>query len=273
MFENLAAVVQAADQHHKNQASGQQDLFGLSSPAVAEEAVPLKQIAEWQERVLLRHEKETLGLYLSGHPIAEYLDELARFTSGRIGPLCERVAERTPSQNQGWRQRGVPALLAGLVIGIRFRDTPHGRIAIVTLDDRSGRLDAVIDADLIEQSQLVLKNEEVLVVEGELSVDDFNGGFRLRTQSAYDLASARERFARGLLIQLNEKLQQSDTLESMFDALKAYGSGSTPVSFTYSNGEATARIRAGNRWLVTPDHKLLETLDHLSEGASVELIY
>ena len=273
MFENLAAVIQAADQHHKNQASGQQDLFGLSSPVASEETVPLVQLEEWQERVLLRHEKETLGLYLSGHPIAEHLEELARFTSGRIGPLCERVAERTPSQNQGWRQRGVPVLLAGLIIGMRFRDTQHGRIAIVTLDDRSGRVDAVIDSELIESSQLVLKNEEVLVVEGELSVDDFNGGFRIRTQSAYDLAAARERFARGLLIQVNDKLQQNDTLEQMFEALKAFGSGSTPVSFTYNNGKASARIRAGNRWLVKPDHQLLETLDSLSDGASVELIY
>ena len=156
---------------------------------------------------------------------------------------------------------------------MRFRDTQHGRIAIVTLDDRSGRVDAVIDSELIESSQLVLKNEEVLVVEGELSVDDFNGGFRIRTQSAYDLAAARERFARGLLIQVNDKLQQNDTLEQMFEALKAFGSGSTPVSFTYNNGKASARIRAGNRWLVKPDHQLLETLDSLSDGASVELIY
>ena len=273
MMTNLPAVMRAAEQYHRDQASGQVDLFGMAEEGAASDFLVLPGVAEWSERELLRHEKETLGLYLSGHPITEYLDELSCFTSGRIAPLCERVAERSQRQPNARWQKGTPVLLAGLVIGIRMRDTPNGRIAIATLDDRGGRVDAVIDVNLLESSRITLEMEDVLVVDGELSVDDFNGGFRIRAQAIFDMAAARERFARSLLIRLNKNSCRDSALERMLETLAEHGAGSTPVTIDYDNGEASARIRAGNRWLVKPGHQLLERLEEIAGESAIELIY
>jgi len=273
MMANVPAVMRAAEQYHRDQASGQVDLFGLAEEGNDSEVLVLPTITEWSERELLRHEKETLGLYLSGHPITEYLEELACFTSDRIAPLCERVAERTQRQPNARWQKGTPVLLAGLIIGVRMRDTPNGRIAIATLDDRGGRVDAVIDVGLLETSRITLDMESVLVVDGELSVDDFNGGFRLRAQAIFDLAAARERFARSLLIRLNKDICRDSALERMLETLAEHGAGSTPVTIDYDNGEASARIRAGNRWLVRPEHSLLERLEEIAGESAIELIY
>lgn len=278
MMTNLPAIVQAADQYHRDQASGQSDLFGLvEADADGEDetpAIPLRLCEEWGERELLAHEKETLGLYLSGHPISAFLDELAQFTSGRLNVLCAKAEEKHGSGNsQQWRPRGISVLLAGLVIGIRFRDAQHGKMAIVTLDDRSGRVDAIFDGELLERAYALFKSEEVLVVEGDLSVDEFNGGYRIRSRDAWDLGTARDRFARRLVISLTEPLQQSDAFEQMLETLKAHNSGNIPVCFDYSNGEASARIRAGSRWLVRPDHTLIESLHEIDSEAAVELIY
>ncbi len=276
MMTNLPAVVQAAEQYHRDQASGQSDLFGLVEPDSVDEtpAIPLVVVDEWGERELLRHEKETLGLYLSGHPISAYLDELARFTSGRLNVLCAKAEEKHGSGNsQSWRPRGISVLLAGLIIGIRFRDGYNGKMGIVTLDDRSGRVDAVFDGELLEQVYGLLKAEEVLVVEGDLSVDEFNGGYRIRGRDAWDLGTARDRFARRLVINLTEPMQSGDAFEQMLETLKAYGSGNIPVCFDYCNGKATARIKAGNRWLVKPDTALIDSLHEIDSDATVELVY
>ena len=183
------------------------------------------------------------------------------------------MAERSQRQPNARWQKGTPVLLAGLVIGIRMLDTPNGRIAIATLDDRGGRVDAVIDVNLLESSRITLEMEDVLVVDGELSVDDFNGGFRIRAQAIFDIAAARERFARSLLIRLNKNSCRDSALERMLETLAEHGAGSTPVTIDYDNGEASARIRAGNRWLVKPGHQLLERLEEIAGESAIELIY
>ncbi len=275
MMENLPAVMRAADQYHRDQATGQVDLFGLNDPAESQSSIPLQQIDEWSERERLRHEKETLGLYLSGHPINDYLEELGRFTSGRLSELCARAADKhgQASRQYGRRQRGISVLLAGLVIGTRMRETPVGRLAIVTLDDRGGRVDAVIDVSLLDSNPNVLQAEEVLVVEGELSVDEFSGGYRVRANAIYSLAAARERFARSLLIRFNPQLQQGDSFEQLLATLASHAPGATPVCFDYHNGEASVRILAGNRWHVKPEPRLIERLDEIAGNDVTELIY
>ena len=275
MMENLPAVLRAAEQYHRDQASGQVDLFGMNDPVDEERSIPLKQVDEWGERERLRHEKETLGLYLSGHPINDYLDELSRFTSGRLSELCARADEKHSqgARNPSRRQRGLSVLLAGLVFSIRMRDTPQGRLAIVTLDDRGGRVDAVIDVALLENNPDVLQAEEVLVVEGDLSVDEFSGGHRIRANAIYSLAAARERFARSLLIRFNPQLQHKDSFEQLLATLASHAPGATPVCFDYDNGEASVRIRAGNRWHVKPEPRLIERLDEIAGNDVTELIY
>ena len=85
LIESLDLALQAANQKAKSAASGQNDIFGISAPA---EAVKTYQnVAEWKKEELLQKEKDTLGLYLSGHPIDIYIDELNQFTSSRLVDL------------------------------------------------------------------------------------------------------------------------------------------------------------------------------------------
>jgi len=113
----------------------------------------------------------------------------------------------------------------------------------------------------------------VLVVDGDISPDDFNGGFKIRTRELYDMAAARGRFARQLVIKLSASDVREQGLDKLLAALAEYKSGVTPVCFVYDNGQARARIRAGNRWAVNPRHELIDELDRLEGVGGVELIY
>jgi len=267
--------VQGAQQFHRDQAAGQVDLFGLADAADEATSIPCHQaveLPEWPERERLRAEKDSLGLYLSGHPINEHLPELAQFTHGKLKTLCDKTGGSTGSM-PSYRQRGTPVLAAGLIIGVRFRDTSAGKMGFVTLDDRTTRVEVVLRGDTLETSAHLLVKDEVLIVDGEMSPDEFNGGYKIRAKEIYDLAAARARFARRLVIRLRHDQLCEQGLEAFLGALEGYNRGTTPVCIQYQNNDAAAEIRAGHDWRVQPQPELLQALEKLHGAASVELVY
>ena len=127
--------------------------------------------------------------------------------------------------------------------------------------------------ELIDSSAHMIVKDEVMVVDGDVSPDDFNGGYKIRAREIYDLTQARSRFARRLVINLQRDQLQHNGLAELIEALESYKSGSTPVCFEYNNGQARARIKAGQLWWVNPQHELLDNLNQLAGEGAVELVY
>ena len=268
----LSDALQGADQYHRNQAAGQVDLFGLDDAAPAA-VVNRAKVAAWPDRIRLQAEKDTLGLYLSGHPIEEFRDELAKFTKGNLKSLCALSASSNTAGQPAYRQKGKPVVAAGLVIGVRFRDVQGGKMGFVTLDDQTGRVEITLRGDIIDSSAHLIQKDEVLVVEGEISPDDFNGGHKIRAAEIYDMARARGRFARRLIINLSAGQLSEAGLQDLLKTLSTHNRGSTPVCFNYQNQQASASIQAGRQWAVNPQQELLASLNLLTGENSVELVY
>ena len=146
-------------------------------------------------------------------------------------------------------------------------------MGFVTLDDRSGRVDVVLNSDILEQVGSFLGKDTVLIVDGDLAVDEFNGGYAIRAREVYDLAAARARFARRLIINITHDALRDSALDELLKTLSAHRPGRTPVCFEYVNGVASARIRAGNDWLIDPACELLDDLHRLAGDGAVELQY
>lgn len=271
LWGHLPSALRGADQFHKNKDAGQDDLFGLGDPVDTEEPELMVTKPDWTDRERLRAEKETLGLYLSGHPINEFLSEISNFTHGRIKDACAKAgnADSGPS----FRQRGVPVIAAGLVMGMRQRDGHGGRMLFVSLDDGTGRVEIGLRGEQIDNSAHLIVKDEVLIVDGDISPDEFNGGFKIRAREIYDMGAARSRFARQLLIKLDGTQWPSGSMDELVSALTPFKSGTIPVWFSYQNGQAQARIRAGNRWAVNPNLELINKLGKITGEGNVELVY
>jgi len=286
LFAAVAPSIAGGDQFHKNASAGQNDMFGLGSGmgAANDEASepdvsatsdgPRASVPPWSDRTRLLAEKDTLGLYLSGHPINEYLDELTQFTHGRLGAICDKVGQDGGGGGGGqWRPKGVPAVAAGLVSGMRQRDGHGGRMLIVNIDDGSGRMEVVLRGELIEQSIPLIKRDEVLVVEGDVSFDDFSGGHRMKTRELMDLDAARDRFARRLMLRLDAARLDEGTHRALVELLQQYKGGATPLGIVWSNGAAVARVKAGRRFAVRPRSELVQSLRGLLGPKRVALLY
>ena len=196
----LPRAMQAAEQANRNQASGMDDLFGGIAPVLdarADYIFGKAQVKPWAEQKRLAAEKQALGVYLSGHPIDEFLEELSQLTSDRISNL-------RPQRGSQW--------VAGLLYNVRTMRSKAGEtIAFLTLDDRSGRLEVSLYAKEYEEFRDLLRKDTILVVECTVSVDEYTGGTRGRGRQVMTLDQARERCAHRLALRL-----KFDSLESNF---------------------------------------------------------
>ena len=263
-----------AEQYRRDSESGQADLFG-GPIAIAEEET-LELIPEWSEAERLRYEKENLGLYLTGHPILEYLDELKMFTSARISALdYDAVPTESEGANRFVRnhKNEKEVVIAGLIIEIRTRNGRSGRMAFVTLDDRSARIEVALFGDDFEKFGHLLVKDKILVVIGGLGYDDFSGQYRLRAKEVFDIDHARARFARYLEVRLDSQQICSSEEGTLQNLMEPYLQGSCPVVIQYQNKDAQASIRLGEAWHITPTDECLERLGGLTGESGVRVCY
>ncbi|NOH98482.1 DNA polymerase III subunit alpha [Vibrio sp. 99-70-13A1] len=259
MMASLKDAVKAASQHHHAESFGQSDMFGVLTDAPEEVEHKYTQVPKWPEKVWLEGERETLGLYLTGHPVNAYIKELAKYTSCRLN-------DATPTR------RDQSLTIAGLVIAARVMTTKRGtRIGLMTLDDRSGRMEVMLFSDALDRYAELLEKDKIVVVSGQVSFDDFNGGLKMSARDVMDLGSAREKYARGLSISIEESQITGQFFERFGQILEPYRAGTVPVNVYYQRADARARLTLGTEWRVTPSDTLLDELKQLLGNSQVEL--
>ncbi|GAB3379304.1 DNA polymerase III subunit alpha [Spongiibacter taiwanensis] len=243
----MAEAVQVAEQSAKNAESGMVDLFG-DTLAVDNRDVyaPFRNVRRWNTKERLQGEKDTLGLYVTGHPIDDYEAELRRFVPKRIVDLQPDKQAQT---------------IAGLVVNMRTMKNKRGdTMAFVQLDDRSARIEVALFSDSYEEHRDKLIKDSVLVVEGVCSFDEYSGGKKMRVKSVRSLAEAREQSARELLLTLSSDALSERSLEQLKGALSVARGGRCPVVVQYQRPEGRGRIRFGEAWNILPKDDVLQRL-------------
>ncbi|MCK4743586.1 MAG: DNA polymerase III subunit alpha [Sulfuriflexus sp.] len=259
LMASLSLALQSAEQYSKDQARGQNDMFG--GPAEEAQAITVEEQEDWTEKERLEAEKETLGLYLTGHPIAQYEKELTRFISTRL-------ANVQPSRNKQEQT------VAGLVVALQTRNTKTGgRIGFMTLDDRSGRLEVAAFTDVYAEFQDLIAKDRLLVIKGPITEDDYSGGLRMRATQIYDIDQARENYARQLLIKLPEDKAGNGFMDSLEQILAPHKNGQCPVCLDYQRSDASTRLLLGEEWKIRPTDELLHNLRKLVGDECVKLLY
>ena len=259
MTEVLGRAMQSAERDARDSAVGQSDLFGGSAPEVND----FPDVPDFEMADRLSGERQTLGIYLSGHPVAPHEAEFARFTSGRIAELRPR-GESTAQ------------VVAGLVLSVRPMNTRRGRMAFAVIEDRSGRLELVVYSDLFSADRSLpperrrLAKDRIVVAEG--TVEENNGERSLRVNELYDLDEARGRFSRRLDIDLRGS-GHDGVGEALQAALAPWRNGPIPVRIGYRCPVAKADIDLGAAWRIHPCDELFSRLREVPGAEMVSLEY
>src|SRR5690606_3670013 len=145
--------------------------------------------------------------------------------------------------------------------------------ALPIFDDRSARIEATLFSEAFFENRELLQSDQEIVVEEQVSHDDYSGQMKMRVSSVMDVATVRQQFSRGIKLALRSEQLQNGLLDKLDDTLRPFRSEGSPVWIEYLSAEASTRIELGESWRVQPDDTLLFELKHLVGDQSVELVY
>jgi DNA polymerase-3 subunit alpha len=256
LMAELPSAMQLGEQNTRAQELGQDDLFGLSAPPPAASAANAARgpaLPEWPEAVRLAGERETLGLYLTGHPIAEYEPELRYLVSGRIADVA---SGRPAGAGEGKWHPAKNVSVAGLVLEVRRR----GNRTSLVLDDRSGRVEVSLFEEVFQNHRDIVMKDAILLVEGGLRWDDFIEDWRISAKRLVHIDQARESQARKLLLRWPDEADPAGLVRHLETVLKSARGGRCPVGVYYRSpaAGADAAISLGAEWNVRPTRTLLD---------------
>ena len=244
IMAQLPEAVQAADQARHNRETGIMDLFGEVEEV---QRKPLKPVKAWSDEVRLKGEKDTLGLYLTGHPIDVYRTELKSFISVRINEL-------TPTR------RGVTTVFAGLVLDV----VNFPNRMMVTLDDGTARIEVSANHERFQRFKEIIQVDRVVVIEGEIYEREGYDRPMGRLTKAFSLNEIRQKRANSIQIKLlpehfSPSLSQ-DLQKILLPFCDVDMCNHIPLQLHIDYAYASAEVHLGLNWKVAPQDALLAQL-------------
>ncbi|MDO4431500.1 MAG: DNA polymerase III subunit alpha [Lonepinella koalarum] len=259
LAKNLEDALQSSSQFAKDQELGQADMFGVLTESHEEVERKYAHTPRWTEKQVLDGERETLGLYLSSHPISRYLKELSHYSPTRLKDLVPNV-------------RGQVSTASGLIIASRFAVTKKGsRLGIATIEDRSAKLDITLFAEALEKYGDLLQKDAVVIVSGQVSHDDFTQGLRMSVRELMTLDEARSRYAKSLAISLKQVQITPHFIKQFKSLIEPYSGGTLPIHVYYDSPQGRAMLKLGVQWYIKPSDDLLTALVEFLGESAVEL--
>ncbi len=265
LMNHTPEAMKAAEQHLRNSASGQVDIFG----GAQSESAPMimSRVAEWPLLQILNGERDTLGHYLSGHPADAFQNVLKQLVSCPIGDI--ENAWRT-GQSQLERNRGrqeLPIILGGVIPGALRRRGES--MAFAQIEDASGRVEIALYREALTEFAALLVKDQVVIIDGALSPDEFSGGFQIRVRNVWSMAQALERFTRGIRVQVEQPA--AALIDELKRSLKPYCFGTTPVRMMCDLAGAQTELQLGDAWRIRYVPELRDSLLALPGVRGVEV--
>ena len=265
LSSSLDDAIKTSDQSARDAAAGQEDMFGIAENNVKKDSKKRK-TKEWDQLTFLRKEKESLGLYLSGHPFKFVKEHSNQFTNGSLKDICRK---NPPSieENQ-YQAKQTDVVVSGLVSDIKKR----GNRITVTLDDSSARMDVVFFKESYFKNRELLRKDEIILVDGKLRFDQFSSSWQVNAEKVRMIDDVIEEKARILTIDLDENHNYL-LIEKIKNALSASEEGECQVAINYENSSAIGRVELGDDWKILPTSKLRKDLEELIGRNSFNLSY
>ncbi len=255
LFAAVDRAIENGGRHQRDREKGQSQLFGGAEDFGPSAAVALPDAAPWTEIQQLAGEKEALGLYMSGHPLDRFAEELKTFGA-------RRVADLTASEADIW--------VAGIVSGLRPLKTRKGdRMAVFMLDDVGGAVEVVVFPETFAKFGSLVENDAMLLVRGKLERDEESA--RIVSTELMPIASLKEKTTREVVIHLRQASQGRNTFEALAELLARHR-GDRRVSLELDiSGPTPLRVRADVAQRVRPSDKLVAEVEQICGAGTVEL--
>ncbi len=262
LLRKVDYALQIAEQDRQAKEVGQKDLFGLEQPDRDEKKEDTHDRVDpisdpnSQNDEILNWEKDSLGLYLTGHPIDCYTQDLKLLTSSTISEL-----------KQGKNQ------IAGLIVGVRTIRTRKGEIGVITVDDRTGIAELILENTVFNRHIDLLIPEKIAIFNGWCNLDKYTNKMNMQVDSVSSLDLLREQHASQIVLEIEEASINDALIEALAKILREADSGTTQVCLFCVSRQSTARFRFGKEWRVKANSFLIDSLKRLLSQDKIKIEY
>jgi len=241
LFGAVDSAIEHGNRTQRDRDQGQADLFGGGEEGGLS-IIRLPDSPPWTEMELLSHEKEALGLYLSGHPINRHAESLRAFGAKTVGDL---MLSEIPEGVDGAPGRRVidDLYVGGIVGGFRGLKTKKGDpMCVFTLEDHQGSVEVVVFPEMYAKHRTVIENGALLLVRGKFERDEENS--RFQCADIMPMALVMERLSHGVRIRLKATCPR-ETIEALWDLLpKHRGDRRVALEVEMNGGSRHVIVRA-----------------------------
>ena len=252
LMEAVPDILKLAAHAARFKSAGQGALFAEpDSPGDIEDL--LTPVPEWSAQERLKGERESLGLYFSGHPFDEYVEHCRHFTNGSISRVTRTL------EGNGAGPTSADVAVAGVVADVRRRG---GRVSMI-LEDHTGRLEVTMFDEVFNQYRHLAMNDQMVVANGKLRFADFLSDWRLTARRLRSVDETIEQSASRLTIHWPVDDEGASFLNSLAQALEPFAPGNCEVCIEYAGPEAKSKLSLGDRWAVRASPRLREQLGAL----------
>ncbi|MBU0528248.1 DNA polymerase III subunit alpha [bacterium] len=235
MFASIDNALKYGHQRQDDASSNQVGLFASSISLESEVVVkpPLSEAEEWSEQESLDQEKEVLGLYLSGHPLLKYADDLEEFSNF---DFSENISLKSVDKIQ----------IGGIIRDLRHHyDRKNNQMAFFNLDCLGGQAEILIFSDTYERYKNLIEDNKIVFIQGKPTDRSDFADLKLIADQIVPLENCRELLSRRVNIRLTPQLAEKMDLEKLHRLAEQFR-GSCSLIFHIANGQLRQRILAQN---------------------------
>jgi len=249
----LDKAVEGGGQLARDKEAGQTSMFDLMGGGQAEEKrlEEYPPLPEWNEGELLAHEKETLGFYITGHPLARYEEEARRYAQNNSSELAELPDGRE-------------ATVIGVIRSRKVTNTKKGdKMAYLNLEDLQGTVEVIVFPELYKASERYLVDDLPLLVTG--TVDRGEKGVKIKATKISSLVEARQRMTSRVDIRLTATGASTEDLVRLREVILRH-KGACPLYLRIvepRHEDTVLLIKAGSDHSVSPTEGLVNELESL----------
>src|SRR5262249_16226631 len=258
-FAAIDSAIESGQRVQRSRASGQADLFGSLGAEMPVAEPPLPSVPDWSHHELLKGEKETLGFYISGHPLFKHDQALKEFATADVDRLTNF-------------HHGATVSIGGIVMELSVRSTKKGDpFALFQLEDQFGAVKVVAWPDVYAKSNGALKNDAAVLVRGRLEIDD-GGAMTIIAEEIQPLDNIRERSARSIVLRFSADAVEHEKLESLYDLLDK-NRGECGITFEVAMEDGSlARIQPNQHVRVKVTPELTSSITQLLPNCEIKLV-
>lgn len=247
MMNKLQSTMEMAQADQRDRQLGQSSMFEVFDEQSDPEDKSQENVKEWDEQERLKNEKESIGFYITGHPLDRYAHDLKWFTDANSASISDAPNATSVS-------------LAGIPIKVLTKTTRKGdKMAIVTLEDLHGSFDVILWPEIFSAGEALLLNEEPLLVKGKV---DAEGSLpKVIAEEIRPLSDAKNHWKGKVHIHLRTPGLEKETLLQIKNILSAHkGNNETFIHFIFPNSE-TRTISVENNLRIQPSDEVVQEIE------------